>query len=135
MIFQYKMDVFYDPTIISRRRRIEWPTLDSSLEAICSRVVGSAQGGASNTVAKGAVSSFTRAILDEEISKCDTRNSVRGDEDVFDRMYYITPDYFTMLQNLYWRARRQFTIWDCFEQLVDSDFLSPQCLEYPVWAA
>ena len=32
IIFKYKMDVVYDPATTSRRRRIEWPALDSTLE-------------------------------------------------------------------------------------------------------
>ena len=134
IIFKYILDVVYDPAITSRRRRLEWPALDSTLEDIYSGLVDSAEASVQESEADPkAITTATRDLLDEETSKCNTRNSAAGDEDVFDLIYYNKPEYFEMLQNLYWRARRQSTIWDCFTQLVVCDFVSPRCLEHSVY--
>lgn len=36
-----------------------------------------------------------------------------------------------MLRNLYWRARRQSTVWDVLELLVARGLLHPRCLTVP----
>ena len=79
-----------------------WPTLDSNLKKTYSDVFEP-----DISTANTATTSTTRTLLDEEISKCDTRNSVVGDENLFDLLYYLISEYFQMLQNLYRRARCQ----------------------------
>lgn len=105
------------------RRRIEWPTQDEHIRRCLT------EGGSSPTKT---VSQQSKAVIDEELSKCDTRAGCSTDLCVFDELYVRSPDWRGVLRNLYWRARRQSAIWDVFEFLVNRGFIDPSCLTIPV---
>jgi hypothetical protein len=60
--FRDKVDIAYDRRVSSWRRRIEWPTIDTNIYHLLDQ---------DNSVSPHA-SSGAKAVIDEEISKCDT---------------------------------------------------------------
>lgn len=125
MIFCDKIDVLYDPCVASRRRRIEWPTIDP---VICDLLMESE----TEKPPPPDVSSSAKTLIDEEIAKCDTRRGLLPDLEVYDELYLRRPNWRQILRNLYWRARRQSAIWDVFELLISRGFLSSDCLTIPI---
>lgn len=85
MIFKYKMDVIYDPAITSRRRRIEWPALDSTLEDIYSNMIGDAQ--ASDQEDKYVPKAITTATVQEIFWTKKSRNATPETAQQVMRMY------------------------------------------------
>lgn len=78
------------------------------------------------------VSLAAKALIDEEISKCDTRCGLIPDLGIYDEIYLRAPHWRQILRALYWRARRRSATWDVFELLLNRGFLHPQCLTVPV---
>jgi len=101
MIFRDKIDVCYDPRNATRRRRIEWPTADNNVSHIF------LQG--TNTPAKE-VTAAARDLINEGFIT---------EFHIYNELFVKNLNWRQILRALYWRARRQSTIWDVFELLVD----------------
>ncbi|KAN0081995.1 hypothetical protein V8E54_003293 [Elaphomyces granulatus] len=124
LIFRDKISIVYDPRISSRRRRIEWPTVDSVVRDILTQP--------DDDPPPPEVSVEAKSVIEFELCKCDTRQGFIPDLCIFDEVYTKTPNWRNILRTLYWRARRQSAVWDVFELLVDRGFLHPVCLTIPV---
>jgi hypothetical protein len=126
MIFRDKVDVVYDAAaaVCSRRRRIEWPTLDPHVRDLLQ---------VQESAPLPDITPEAKALVEEEIAKCDTRRGLIVDLDIYDELYVRTPNWRNILRALYFRARRQSAICrDTFELLVNRGFLHPRCLTIPV---
>ncbi|KAI9928650.1 hypothetical protein ASPWEDRAFT_180237 [Aspergillus wentii DTO 134E9] len=73
-----------------------------------------------------------KAVIDFELSKCDTRSGFRPELGVYNELFKKSTNWGAILRNLYWRARRQSAVWDVFELLVMKGFISPSCLTISV---
>ncbi|KKK26856.1 hypothetical protein ARAM_003456 [Aspergillus rambellii] len=120
LIFRDKVDILYDPCVSSRRRRREWPTTDQAILDLL------------RSDSPASMTDAAKAIVDVELSKCDTRGGFRPDIHVYDQLFMKSTDWVSILRNLYWRARRQSAVWDVFELLVMRGFIHPSCLTTPV---
>lgn len=98
MVFRDKVDVVYDPRVSSRRRRIEWPTMDPNVRDLL------VQG---DSPQPSDVSPAAKAVIAEEISKCDTWRGLIVDLGIYDELYLRAPNWRQILRALYWRARRR----------------------------
>ncbi|OJJ44447.1 hypothetical protein ASPZODRAFT_145003 [Penicilliopsis zonata CBS 506.65] len=78
------------------------------------------------------VSEDVKNFVQSEFARCDTRRGYIPDINVFEEVYVRSPNWRGVLRNLYWRGRRQPTMWDVFELLVQRGFLSTECLTVPV---
>lgn len=131
MIFRDKIDVLYDPQITSRRRRIEWPSMNPDMIKILSKAKAPIQS-VPDDVKEEAIK-----LLDEEVSRCDADGGVRCDMAIFD---YWPPHNKNhnlsrigdVLTTLYYRARLQSAFLDTFSMLVDRGFVCPHSLAKPV---
>ncbi|OJJ46469.1 hypothetical protein ASPZODRAFT_2129488 [Penicilliopsis zonata CBS 506.65] len=122
-IFHDKTDIIYNHRERAQRRRIEWPTVDDTVQAIVR---------AGDDTPKTPLPATAQAVVDREIALCDTRRGLIRDLGVYDQVYLRAPKWRGVLRNLYWRARRQSAVWDVFCLLVDRGFVHPQCLVVPV---
>ncbi|PGH05607.1 hypothetical protein AJ79_06774 [Helicocarpus griseus UAMH5409] len=127
MVFRDKIDVLYDPSVSSRRRRIEWSTIDPNIRAFIET-----NADAASTTVPSTIPPSAQLVVDFELAKCDTNSGYPPDLLVFDEFYGRKPNYRFVLRNLYWRARRQSTVWDMFELLVTRGFLNANSLCLPV---
>lgn len=128
MTFREKIDVNYNPRIAARRRRIEWPTLDETLLArLCTPIPTLPP----SQQAKDQV----KAVLDEEIAKCDIRQPFRVDMAIVDEYTFRSigeADFGQLISELYWRGRHQSAILDCFEVLVLRGFIDIMNICLPI---
>lgn len=124
MIFRDKADIVYDPRVSSRRRRPEWPTTDTNIQSHLFANVDRY----SPVISHEAI----EALIDGEKAKCDIRSGFQPDLGVYDQFFVNHQNSKLIMRNLYWRARRQSTVWDVFELLVMRGFLHPICLTVPV---
>lgn len=127
LIFHNKINVAYDPRICARRRRIEWPTADANIRSIF------ANNQACTNITNTPISENSKAVAEQELTKCNTRRGLRCDLGVYDETFLRNPNWRGILRNLYWRARRQSAVWDVFKLLVDGGFIDPVCLLTPVY--
>jgi hypothetical protein len=119
MIFRDKADIVYDRAVCSRRRRIEWPTLDPSVRDLLRVQESDLPPG----ITLGA-----EMVVDEGIAKCDTRRGLIVDMRIYDQLYLTIPNWRNILRALYFRARRQSAICDTFV----TGFIDSYCLTIPV---
>ncbi|KAJ5908595.1 hypothetical protein N7495_001277 [Penicillium taxi] len=122
----YFRDIVYvssDQLSSGRCRRVEWPTSSLSLCELLSKPIDLSK------------QSFPKAVTDfilSEMQLCNTQMGCPADMAVFDEMYTPTPDWRALIRNLYWRARRQSTIWDVYLMLAKEGFVSASALTLPI---
>ena len=130
MVFRDKIDVAYNVTVTSRRRRIEWPSLNPALTTIFQ------QPTTSNVPAQ--IKAFAKEVIDDEISRINTQQPYHCDYGVVDDYIYRTvgeSDLGAILKLLYWRGRQQSAIWDVFEALVHRGYITAESLQRPITLA
>jgi hypothetical protein len=127
-VFRDIVDLNTDPRNTSRHRRIEWPTFNPNIlpyltgDPLTERPA--------STLAP--IPEVAAAVVQQEISKCDIRQGIIVDLNIYDEASTKTPRLKFILRNLWWRARRQSAIWDLFQILVTRGFINPACLQRPV---
>jgi hypothetical protein len=127
-VFRYMVDLNMDPRSTSRHRRIEWPTLNPT---ILPHLAGGplTQRPAS---ALAPIPEAAAAVVQKEISKCDFKQVIIADLNIYDEASIRIPHLESILRNLWWRGRRQSAIWVLFQILVARGFIDSACLQRPV---
>lgn len=128
LTFREKKDVVYDPRVSARRRRIEWPTID---EEVRRHLIMEEEEFNPSPPAEY-VPESAKAVIDSEYAKCNVREGFKPDLSIYEQVFIVRPQFKRVLENLYWRGRRQSAVWDVFELLVQRGFIYPICLTIPV---
>ncbi|GLI72396.1 hypothetical protein PoHVEF18_000568 [Penicillium ochrochloron] len=110
--------------------KTEWPTLNKDILPHLSRrpLTGpaSAADASDEAIPESAV-----VLVQHEAAKVDDRGLVT-DQLIHDEILSHSPDWKSILRNLWWRGCRQLVIWELFEALVDRGLINPDCLTLPV---
>lgn len=109
-----------------RDRRIEWPTVDPSAWSLIRTQYRIVIGGSPSPVSPTA-----KVVIASEIARCDIRHGFLPDLSIYNEAHFWHPNYKGMLHNLYWRARRQSTVWRVFELFLAQGYASLECLSLP----
>ena len=131
LVFKDKVDIQYDPRITSRRRRIEWPSIDPAFLNLLRQVD-------SQVTQDADVRESTKNIIDYELSKCDTNDPCPYDYGIYDSYLYGTSEearakgMSETLKALYYRGRIQSSIWDIFLMLEMRGFVNINSLREPI---
>ena len=131
LIFKDKIDIEYDPRITSRRRRIEWPSLDPAFLNLLSQV-------GSRVTQSADVRESTKRIIDSEIGKCGRNDPCPYDIGIWDGYLYGISEkvkangIIETLKALYYRGRIQSTVWDVFVMLEMRGFVNINSLREPI---
>ncbi|KAL8722335.1 MAG: hypothetical protein Q9225_001183 [Loekoesia sp. 1 TL-2023] len=127
MIFRDPNDVPSNPAAAHRRRRIEWPSLNSNLPQLITQN-SALQRPPPHVVAK------VKEMLDDEFAKCDIKGSYRGDEEAISYYYFQKnhDDFGPLLKLLYWRGRQQSAIYDLYEQLCMRGYIQAHNVGLPM---
>ena len=76
---------------------------------------------------------LAKEVIDLELSKCDTENSMPYDYGIYDTYVYgKSDDTAQVLKALYWRGRLQSTVWHIFVMLTQRGYVSANSLRKPM---
>lgn len=110
--------------------KTEWPTLNKNLLFhLAGRPVTDTPQIIRDSNKAIAESALTTA--QQEVAKCEDTSLVT-DLLIHDQMSFPTPDWRSIIRNLWWRSRRQYIIWNLFQALVERGLIDPGCLTVPV---
>lgn len=104
-------------------KRVEWPTTNQTIRC----KLGNA-AGLPPTKALAAVSKLVK----DEIDLCDVDLGYPPDMEVYSQICSTAPDYRGLVRNLYWRARRQSTVWNVYLLLVERGLIDFNALVTPI---
>ncbi|RFU28308.1 hypothetical protein B7463_g8043, partial [Scytalidium lignicola] len=126
LVFRDQVDVLYDPRLIHRRRRFEWPTLDLVNLRRVQQEPG--QRGKSPTALAQVIT-----VVDKAVSACYGPKLPEfhppGDSRIIFELERKNPDYEMLLNNLYWRGRQQSAIFDLWIILCERGFVRWENME------
>ena len=131
LVFKKKASIQQDPSNASRRRRIEWPSLNPAFLSLLSQVD-------SQITQDPDVRESTKRIVDSEISRCDTNDPCPYDIGIYDSYLYGISETVKAngmaetLKALYYRGRIQSTVWDVFLMLEMRGFVNMSSLREPI---
>ena len=128
MIFRDKIAINYQPNMAARRQRVEWPTLNETL-------LRQLRSQSPPSPPSPAVKDQVLSVIDDEISKCNTMDPCKADMSIVDEYTFRSvgePDMGKLITELYWRARQQSAILDCFEVLVVRGFVDVRNIRLPM---
>ncbi|KAJ5798467.1 uncharacterized protein N7503_007763 [Penicillium pulvis] len=106
-----------------RNKRVEWPTTN---QAIRSKL-----GNATGLPLTNAVTAVSKLVKDE-IYLCDVDLGYPPDMEVYSQVSSTAPDYRGLVRNLYWRARRQSTVWNIYLLLIEYGLIDFNALVTPM---
>ncbi|KAJ5106595.1 hypothetical protein N7456_003270 [Penicillium angulare] len=107
-----------------RHQRVEWPTANV--------VIRRRLGNDTQEPIESPLLAGVTKLMNNEMSRCDTTVGYPPDMGVFNEMYTNAPDWRGLVRNLYWRARRQSTVWDVYLLLVERGLVASSSLEHPM---
>ncbi|KAJ5537679.1 hypothetical protein N7494_007158 [Penicillium frequentans] len=107
----------------AHRKRVEWPTTNQTIR----RRLG-------NTAGLHFKKPFTAVskVVKDEIELCDVKFGYPPDMGVYSQLSSAAPDWRGLIRNLYWRARRQSTIWNIYLLLFERGFIDLNALVTPI---
>ncbi|KAH9221708.1 hypothetical protein DL95DRAFT_519248 [Leptodontidium sp. 2 PMI_412] len=131
LIVRDKVDVLYDREVTSRRRRIEWPSESERTLNVFKKPTSSSSSSAQAT--NNTAKSLAKALIEEELTKCNPDAGVPCDVGIFDNALSDNDeDISRVLSALYYRARIQSAIWDVFMMLEQRGFVTLENLRKPL---
>ena len=127
MVFREKVDVVYDPATVASRRRIEYPSINTSI------MNQFRHWGPDRPMPFGPVIKEAEDVIEMEAMKCDKEAPIGDDFGIFEVLFHSpTRNVPEMVKTLYWRGRIQMAILDTFTVLCNRGFLDPNCLRLPM---
>lgn len=107
----------------ARRKRVEWPTTNQAIR----RKLG-------NTAGLPSIKPLTAVskVVKDEIDLCDIKLGYPPDMGIYSQISKCAPDWRGLIRNLYWRARRQSTIWNVYLLLSERGFIDLKALVTPI---